>query len=561
MGLTAQVLQIGVKNWKIKNTFQGTPGVGISPGVASYGNTIAINSADTIALYNMDSGSPTGEIAAIGDVGASYMTQKVSTISISPDGSAYFYANESGIYRVPMDTTVSERLVDGSLSSLGIQSLTFTNIFSVGSDEYLAMARTTESGSRLFRYVYNPDIPAEPSETLGVYSLQDNKTIHQAISGYQIQHPDVRVNYQVGLQEGSGIPSADAMRTLSTELLAGKGPDVIVLDGIDVNGFIQKNILQDMTDVVSGINTLSNITGTYQQDGKLYAVPTRFYIPMLLGDGVEKVKNLSDFTTWLGTQYTSDIGIRTEELVERFYASCSYRWFGSDGSLNEAAFRSDMEQLGKLAEGIRSVGEVNAYGNVAIDTLLWYGGAISSNYAMVSGYVDVTLLAAAIKNRPTGSYTLFPNEDGGVFVPGTVLGINAATGSLDDAKSFVQHVLSDEVQNTHLGDGFSVNASAFESLSQDPITNEASDEAMAQLTVPDARTGEQTEVSLSVKWPSEEFMTGFKSMLRGASVPVKANAVIKEMIIDETAGFISGTKSLDETVKSFKQKMDLYLAE
>ncbi|MFV0401881.1 MAG: ABC transporter substrate-binding protein, partial [Oscillospiraceae bacterium] len=561
VGLTGEILQIDTASWKVKNTYHATAGIGIAPGVATWGNILAVNSADKIALYDLESGGATGDITTTGSSQSSYMQQAVSVLTIPSDGSAYLYSNESGIYRVPMDTTVSERLVDGGLSSLGIQTLSFTNLFAVGDDEYLALAKTMEQGYRIFRYTFNPDIPTEPSQVLGVYSLRDNKTIRQAISGYQTLHPDVRVNYQVGLVEGSGVTAADAMRTLSTELLAGKGPDVIVLDDMDVDGYIQKNVLRDITDLASGTDTLSNITGAYGQDGKLHAIPARFYIPMLLGDGVEDVRNLSDFTAWLDTAYTKDIGIRSDELVERFYAACSYRWFTEDSGLNEEAFRSDLEQLGKLAEGIRDVGEVQSFDDVAIDTLLWYGGAIAANYGIVSGYVDVALFDAAIQNRPTGSYHPFPNDEGDIFIPGTVLGINAATGSPDSAESFVQYVLSEEVQATHLGDGFPVNSAAFEQLSQNPAPGSAQDEMLAQLAVQDARTGELTEVSLSGAWPSDEFMSELKTMLRGVQVPVKANAVIREMVIDETAGFIGGTKSLDDTVRSLAQKMDLYLSE
>lgn len=562
VGISGQIIQIDTKNWKEINRYSAVPVVGVWPGVATYEDTISISSGDKVSLYNLSSGSLIDEFDTVGTTRPSYITQKISLVSIPYDGSAYFYSNESGIYRVPMDTAVSERLVDGGLSSLAIQNLTFTNIFSVGNDEYLAIAQTAELGYRMFRYVYNPDIPTEPSELVSVYSLYDNKTIRQAISGYQIQNPDIRIDYQVGLQEGSSITAADAMRTLSTELLAGKGPDIIVADDMDIEGFIDKSIFMDITDVVSGIKTLDNVSKTYNKDGKLYAMPARFYSPMLLGDGVDKVTNLTEFTSWLDTQYTADIGIRTDELVDRFYTSCSYRWFDGEGRLDDVAFSKDIEQLGKLADGIRSLGEIESYGNsTAINTLRWYGGAISANYGIVSGYIDVSLFDAAIQDRKTGSYVPFPGENGGVFIPATILTINAATKSRDNAENFIRHILSEEVQATHLDDGFPVNDAAFEALSKNPVTLASSDEIIARLVVPDARTGELTEVSLSGKWPSDEFMTQFKNMLRGTQVPVKTNAVIKEMIIDETAGFISGTRSLEETVASFKQKMDLYLSE
>ena len=123
------------------------------------------------------------------------------------------------------------------------------------------------------------------------------------------------------------------------------------------------------------------------------------------------------------------------------------------------------------------------------------------------------------------------------------------------------YTLSSEVQATDLGDGFPVNTAAFDQLSINQGGVENPESLVAAIAIEDARTGELIQVELSSAWPSDEFMTAFKETLKNALVPVKTNAVIREMVIDETAGYISGTKSLDDTVRSFKEKMDIYLAE
>ena len=562
VSMTGEVLQIDTKNWREKNTYQATPSVGRMAGVATYDNILAINSSDKITLYDLDSGSSKGDIPiTTGITQASYMTQKTAVVSVPPDGSAYFYSNDSGLYRVPMDTAVSERLVDGGMSSMSIQTLNFQNIFQVDDDEYLALASTQEQGTKVFRYAYNPDIPTEPSQVLKVYSLYDNKTIRQAIAGYQLKNPDVRVSYQVGIDGGGGVTASDAMRSLSTELLAGKGPDVMVLDDMPVDSYIQKNVLYDLSELLTGDSYLANIVKAYEKDGKTYAIPARFSIPILLGNDIQNVKNLNDFVSWLETQYTYDIGIKAEDIVSRFYAACSNRWFTDDGALNEEAFRNDLEQLGTLAAKIGEVGEVQSSDNIVIDTLLWYGGAISANYGMLSGYVDVTLFEAAIKGSAGGGYHPFPNDGGDIFIPRTVLGINASSPETENARSFVLYTLSSEVQATDLGDGFPVNTAAFDQLSINQGGVENPESLVAAITIEDARTGELIQVELSSAWPSDEFMTAFKETLKNALVPVKTNAVIREMVLDETAGYISGTKSLDDTVRSFKEKMDIYLAE
>ncbi len=46
------------------------------------------------------------------------------------------------------------------------------------------------------------------------------------------------------------VTVSDALRTLNTDIMAGKGPDVLILDGMPVENYIQKGLLEDITDTV-----------------------------------------------------------------------------------------------------------------------------------------------------------------------------------------------------------------------------------------------------------------------------------------------------------------------
>lgn len=50
-------------------------------------------------------------------------------------------------------------------------------------------------------------------------------------------------------------------------------------------------------------------------------------------------------------------------------------------------------------------------------------------------------------------------------------------------------------------------------------------------------------------------------MLEGLDTPSPSNAVIEQMLTDETKDYFAGKKSLDETVGSLAQKLNLYLSE
>ena len=64
------------------------------------------------------------------------------------------------------------------------------HINSFDDSEFIALF----SGGKVARFTYNPDIPTIPSETLKVYSLEENKMIRQAAVLYQAAYPEVYVD-------------------------------------------------------------------------------------------------------------------------------------------------------------------------------------------------------------------------------------------------------------------------------------------------------------------------------------------------------------------------------
>ena len=83
-----------------------------------------------------------------------------------------------------------------------------------------------------------------------VYSLKKDRTIQQAVSAYQKEHNDVYVRYEVGMSGDNGLTAEDAVKALNTEIMAGKGPDVLCLDGLPLDSYLSKGMLADLSDTL-----------------------------------------------------------------------------------------------------------------------------------------------------------------------------------------------------------------------------------------------------------------------------------------------------------------------
>ena len=45
---------------------------------------------------------------------------------------------------------------------------------------------------------------------------------------------------EIGTSGEDSVTVSDALRTLNTDIMAGKGPDILILDGMPVENYIQK---------------------------------------------------------------------------------------------------------------------------------------------------------------------------------------------------------------------------------------------------------------------------------------------------------------------------------
>ncbi|MBD5477588.1 MAG: hypothetical protein HDR17_16690, partial [Lachnospiraceae bacterium] len=195
-----------------------------------------------------------------------------------------YLAGQEGLHRHVIGGSAMEQVIDGKLTTFNDPSNQVLGMIKLENDDFV----TLFSDGRLVRYVYNPDIPTVPNEKLKVYSLQNNDTIRQAISLYQIKNPEVWVEYEIGMEDGVSVTRDDVLKKLNTKIMAGDGPDILVLDNMPLDSYIEKGLLLDMGPILynlSGEEALfTNIMDAMKTEDKLYVMPIEIQIPVLYGD-------------------------------------------------------------------------------------------------------------------------------------------------------------------------------------------------------------------------------------------------------------------------------------
>lgn len=497
-----------------------------------------------------------------------YENVKPMLFTAGADGSI-IYANSNGIYRYNMGGSVSEQLADGALSSLGDPS-NGLQMMTMPDANHILVLMYGKEGPRLMHYSYDENVTAVPDQELTIYALEDSMALRQAVSLFREKYPNVYVDLQIGLSE-EGMTREDALTALNTDIMAGNGPDVVMLDGMQLDSYVDKEVLSDITDVVDEIaesdGIFENIRNAYERDGKLYAIPTRFQISVVAGnkDAVAAGGNMKTLADWVANAQGTVFASQTrEEMLKELYQAFSATWQKEDGSLDEEALKDflsnarsitaaiDSEGSGaaNYQENIAGGGYDSALSGIGIHLLL---GEAQLEIGTAAGMEDIQMLRSLSKETG-GSYAVCNSDNGGSFIPYLTVGV-LSKGNTDMAKEFVKALLGSELDMSN--NGFPVNKAAYAKRCENAMRDDT-EYSQSIMAISD-ENGQIKDVKITPL--TQEEVDEVTAVLESLSLPSLTDATIENQVLEQAAHYVSGGQELEETVSSIQQKVNLYLAE
>ena len=278
-----------------------------------------------------------------------------------------YLAGDKGLHRYHMGDGSIEQLIDGKLSRLGsplysLKGMVFLGDTTLLEGEFLSVS----SAGKLIRFTYDPNLPSTPVESLSVYSLEDSYSIRTAISLYQINHPEVYVDYEIGMAEGDAVTREDALKKLNTQIMAGEGPDVLMMDGLPMDSYIEKGLLLELTDLMSDLSKevdfYENLYQAMAKDGKIYVVPAVFYLPAVLGREkyVSRMKDLTSMADEICRIREDNPGkdiiynCNEKAIMKAFAPVAAPMWKTDKGEINEDAIGEFLTQMKRIYDAHRT---------------------------------------------------------------------------------------------------------------------------------------------------------------------------------------------------------------
>ena len=482
-------------------------------------------------------------------------------------GSLYL-VNKEGISYLSQESDIWEQVVMGTGTSFAYKEI--YGVMNIDDTIFAAFA-DTEAWVSYKKYVYDETVPAIPETQVTIFSLNDNATLKEAVNIYATEHPEVEVIFNIATKDNESMSTTDMIRTLNTQLLTGQGADIIVLDGLPIEAYMEKGILVDLNEYmekeVHDKSLLTNMIDSYAKENKQYAVPLRFSIPVIMGaqEVVERMNSIEDIAAYqkahpdsqLLTQQTAD------ELMKTFFSSSKVGWFNEKGEVNKDQIKSFLEAVKSLASD-----ESKAYQlkSEAINSSSFTDPTTeSADYLYKRSDLMITRINTPISIQYLG-YIQSQREGSVVkqwgntseqsfYTPNSIVGINSASRHKEVAAEILKIALSKKGQINMSLNNLPINR---EVLQYNVRGNNKASAGDVKFTLPDEKWNALEVVS---KWGNFDLVLEVEKMCKAANTPENYDESLYQILYDAAKDYLLGNGDLDKAVEQFAANSKVYFSE
>lgn len=350
---------------------------------------------------------------------------------------------------------------------------------------------------------------------------------------------------------------SDALKKLNTRLLSGNGPDIILMDDIQAESYMQSGQLLELTDIVEEAENLaSGIAENSKYNGKVYTIP----LSVTLMANISRADASVDFSSlekfnesikaehaaigsfdrqaalWYRTQIEPELLWRrgiSEEKLKTFYQDLYEQMdmiYGNDEESRFASFQQiNLQALSGLAAPhvfFKKIGAAKEY----IDTL---------------SYLQ---MLCSMGNEGGVDFSFCRWQDKTMYIPMNRMAISSKSQNPEGAAALIKYLLSEEGQ-----------LQIAESTGCIPVNSKVLRSAMESSEEWENVIGGAG--SYKAKPFTEKDVNQICNMLNENSYSVTTDGILMEIIMLGAQDYLNGALSLDAATAQTQKKVGIYFAE
>lgn len=426
----------------------------------------------------------------------------------------------------------------------------------------------------------------------GKHTAKARKAITLAVSAAErwletaaLKFQKVNKDYSIEIKQYDNTQDQDTQagsenyaKALNTELLTGRGPDIICASKLSFEKYSDKNLLADLGELLqqdkdfNKNNYYTNIFDALKYKDKLFTLPVCVNFSVLAANKKilqSQAINPDSKWTW------DDFGKTGQKLPKdkKMFVSMSSKSLLSymlNGSISNFINETEKKASFDSAEFISLLKTAKQYGDSKIPNDKFNTG--NSNYSDIGAVQRGSVVFNPMTVGDYGSYAFlkgmynnqvklmeFPSVGeykGGTFDSDSLFSINNNSKNKAVAWEFLKFLLSDEIQSGDL-DGFAVNKQALAKTAKNMMDQTKGGGMCMMASTKDGKD----PVTIDAKPLSQQDIDYINSFIEKASVYNRSNSGINNIIDSETTPFFSGEKTAEEVAKVIQNKVSIYLGE
>jgi hypothetical protein len=475
---------------------------------------------------------------------------QIKSASFATDSKGNFYIIDmNGIQRMAIDGKEGKTLLEGNMATMSNPTRLISTIITGKADDLFVLYHDEQLTSVLMHYVVNKNIPTKPAHILSATSLFENSTLRQAMIDFNQKHQDVQVTYSPMILWDNRNFSEVINSIKSFKKKALTSNDLIVLDDLPRNSYIDK---KDLTDISTIINTLvdngtllKNIISNYKTDtNSIYTIPIRYQLPFAFGDK-KAVNSTKSITTLADYTKNADLPLFGSDLftcgdVLRILLESYYNEFITNNDIDRDGLINFLKQLKIICD--QTISDVSQE-ELSNDLFYTFSSNIKSKEALL-GCCNLSSIKKAYDPISTieeikGDYTSVNNQ----FIPQCQVGINNKSKQKELAFEFIKFLLDDSFQSRDIGDGFPVNSKSLidYGIGDNSLVYDFSDITNTQY---------------------KKKLSGIYDLCKIVKTPITFDNVIFNIILsDTTISYLRGEATLKNTADKLMEEVNSYYAD
>lgn len=417
------------------------------------------------------------------------------------------------------------------------------------------------------------EVPEQKILTYGALYL--DYYVRKEIIDFNKTNQEYRIEVKEYITDDSAEGYGSGLEQMNTDIISGKGPDIIELSSANIRMYAAKGILEDLypyMDADSEINKedyLENVRKAYEIDGKLYTMPSRFFVDTVLAkvsnvgerssitldelmeivDGLPEGTKLYEYAT-KSSILMMNVAMNLDRYVD---------WDTGECRFNDGEFIKALEFANRFDSDYKDdTSGLTTPEKIQKNKLLMVQTSISS--------MQEYIMYEAMFGEPIAFCGYPTSSDNGSFVcnAGSTMGINAKSPNKDGAWQFIRRSFTKEAQEGSFrgGDyGFPVMKSALEKKFEEDMTEEYYEDVDGTKKRSEKTSWGYDNFSVRIFAAKDYEVETVRKLIEGTDKMYQYDEKMMEIITEEANAYFEGQKKAEETADIIQNRIQVYVNE